>query len=430
MRKILPTKYHLVNVATGREFEDKGWTLQDPLGGSPSLVRAVYDEKRFIPDPNQEGIYRYHHWLPVKRALKNAAGPVTYQSKALAKELGLDNLFITFTGYNPEIGAEVQTCSFKATEAYSVCARLPRRSNKVLVVQSAGNTARAFAQVCSDNRIPLVICIPYDNIGAMWFPKKLHSCVKIIASPKGSDYFDAIALGDKLCLSERYLAEGGAKNVARRDGMGTTLLSAVETIGELPDSYFQAVGSGTGAIAVWENNLRLIADGRFGKKKVRIHASQNAPFTLMTDSWAKRSRELVPMTPDESRRKAAEVDAKVLTNRKPPYSLAGGLFDALSDTDGRMYNITNEDLNFWQRRFEALEGYDIYSAAAVAVASLAEAVRTGAVRKDEIIMLNVTGGGEERAKSGGYFRPMPQLVLSPDSPEDQIISQVDLLFGI
>ena len=217
MRKIQPTKYHLTNVATGREFEDKGWTLQDPMGGAPSLVRAVYDEKQFVPDPNMEGIYRYHHWLPIKRALKNASGPVTYQSKALAKELGLENLFITFTGYNPEIGAEVQTCSFKATEAYSVCARLPRKSNKVLVVQSAGNTARAFAQVCSDNWIPLVICIPYDNVSAMWFPRKLHSCVKIIASPKGSDYFDAIALGDKLCLSERYLAEGGAKNVARRD---------------------------------------------------------------------------------------------------------------------------------------------------------------------------------------------------------------------
>ena len=95
-----------------------------------------------------------------------------------------------------------------------------------------------------------------------------------------------------------------------------------------------------------------------------------------------------------------------------------------------MYKISNEDLNFWQRRFEALEGYDIYSAAAVAVASLAEAVKTGAVRKDEVIMLNVTGGGEEKAKSGGYFRPMPQLVLSPDAPEDQIIRQVDLLFGL
>ena len=259
--------------------------------------------------------------------------------------------------------------------------------------------------------------------------KKLRPCVKIIATPAGSDYFDAIALGEKLCLSERYLAEGGAKNVARRDGMGTTLLSAVETIGQLPDAYFQAVGSGTGTIAVWENNLRLIRDGRFGDKKIRLYPSVNAPFTLMYDSWKEHSRALVPITPEESRLKVAEIDAKVLSNRKPPYSLAGGLYDALVDSKGDMYKVTNEELLFWARRFQALEGVDIYSAAAVAVASLDQAVKAGDVKKDEIIMLNVTGGGEEMAKSHGYYMAMPDLVLSPALTEDEIIAQVDHLFG-
>ena len=417
-----------MNVADGRVFKDKGWTLADPESASPSLVRAVYNEKRFTPREDLEGIYRYASWLPIRRILKNAQGPVTYQSKGLARELGLKNIFITFTGYAPEIGAEVATCSFKATEAYSVCARLPKKTDRILVVQSAGNTARAFAQVCSDNNIPIVICIPRDNIDALWFHKRLRPCVKIISSPRGSDYFDAIQLGDKLCRSERFLAEGGAKNVARRDGMGTTLLSAVETIGELPDAYFQAVGSGTGTIAVWENNLRLIDDGRFGKKKTRLYAAQNAPFTLMYDSWKAHQRALVPMTAEEGRLKAAEIDAKVLSNRKPPYSLAGGLFDALEDSRGDMYKVTNEEINFWKRKFNALEHIDIYSAAACAVASLAMAVKDGSVKKNEIVMLNCTGGGEESAKAGGYFMAVPDLVLSPDLPEDQIIDQVSRLF--
>ena len=428
MKIIKPTQYKLQNVASGRIFEDKGWTLADPAGEQPSLVRALYETKEFEP-LDRNDLYRYANWLPVKRALKGADGPVTYKSEGLAKEFGLKNLYITFTGWFPEKGALVPTCSFKATEAYSVCARLPRKTDRILVVQSAGNTARAFAQVCSDNNIPLVICIPKDNVSALWFMKKLRPCVKIIATPSGSDYFDAIALGDKLCMAERYLAEGGAKNVARRDGMGTTLLSAVETIGQLPDAYFQAVGSGTGTIAVWENNLRLIRDGRFGSKKIRLYPSVNAPFTLMYDSWKAHSRALVPITPEESRRKVAEIDAKVLSNRKPPYSIAGGLFDALEDSKGDMYKVTNEELLFWARKFKALEGVDIYSAAAVAVASLDQAVKAGDVKKDEIIMLNITGGGEEKAKSHGYYMAMPDLVLSPDLPEDEIIAQVDHLFG-
>ncbi len=428
MEQLKPTRYQLENVATGRTFEDKGWSLTDPAGEKPSLVRAVYETKEFEP-LERDDMYRYAKWLPVKRALKGAYGPVTWKSEALARELGLDKLYITFTGWFPERGAKVATCSFKATEAYSVCARLPRKTDKILVVQSAGNTARAFAQVCSDNNIPLVICIPKDNVDALWFMKKLRPCVKILATPSGTDYFDAISLGEKLCMAERYLAEGGAKNVARRDGMGTTLLSAVETIGQLPDAYFQAVGSGTGTIAVWENNLRLIADGRYGSKKIRLYPSVNAPFTLMYDSWKAGSRALVPITPEESRKKVAEINAKVLSNRKPPYSLSGGLFDALSDSHGDMYKVTNEDLLFWQRRFHALEGVDIHPAAAVATASLYQAVKAGDVRKDEIIMLNVTGGGEEKAKSHGYYMAMPDLVLSPALTEDEIISQVDHLFG-
>ena len=361
--------------------------------------------------------------------MNGSCPPITYKSKALAEELGLNNLYITFSGYFPEIGAKMETCSFKETEAYSVCARLPENNDRILVVASAGNTARAFAKVCSDNNIPLVISIPEDNISALWFKKPLNDCVKIIASPKGSDYFDAIALSDKVCSSPRFMAEGGAKNVARRDGMGTTLLSAVEVTGRIPDAYFQAIGSGTGTIAAWENNLRLIEDGRYGSHKMRLYPSQNDPFTIMYDSWCKHSRELVPMSPEEARQAAAIIDAKVLSNRKPPYSLAGGLFEAMEDAGGEMFKVTNEELHKWQDKFLELEGIDIHNAAAVAVASLAQAVSNGTVGKDEMIMLNITGGGEERAKAeGGIIYAEPHLVMDPETPADEVAAKVESLF--
>ena len=423
------TRYNLMNVADGHEFEDKGWTLADPQAESPSLVRAVYENRRFTPREDLDGLYRYADWLPVKRTLKGSCAPVTYKSEALAAELGLSNLYITFSGWWPEKGARMRTCSFKETEAYSVCGRLDPANERILVVASAGNTARAFAKVCSDNRIPLLISIPEDNMDALWFSEPLNDCVKIIASPKGSDYFDAIALSDKVCADPAFMAEGGAKNAARRDGMGTTLLSAVEKTGRIPDAYFQAVGSGTGTIAVWENNLRLIGDGRWGSHKMRLYPSQNDPFTIMYDSWKLHSRKLVEMTPDQARKAAADIDAKVLSNRKPPYSLAGGLFDAMEDAGGDMFKVTNDQLRFWKKRFQELEGIDIHDAPAVAVASLAQAVREGAVKKDEMIMLNITGGGEELARSGQkvvYARP--QLILDPDLPAEEIIAAVKQLF--
>ena len=424
-----PTSYNLLCIATGRRFEDKGWTLADSDCSCPSLIRAEYENKQYNPRTDLEGFYRYADWLPVRRTLKGSCAPVTYKSKALAEELGLENLYITFSGYYPKIGANMMTCSFKETEAYSVCARLPEGNDKVLVVASAGNTARAFAKVCSDNNIPLLLSIPEDNISALWFDKPLNECVKIIASPKGSDYFDAIALSDTVCRSEMFMAEGGAKNVARRDGMGTTLLSAVEVIGRIPNAYFQAIGSGTGTIAAWENNLRLIEDGRYGTHKMKLYPSQNSPFTIMYDSWKIHSRNLVPMTPEEARNAAAIIDAKVLSNRKPPYSLAGGLFDALEDAGGDIFKVDNEHLHIWKEKFLQLEGIDIHNAAAVAVASLVQAVENGTVAKEDVIMLNITGGGEELAKSEKeIFQAVPHLVLDPSLPEETIISEVEKLF--
>ena len=388
-------KYQLMNVADGRIFEDKGWILDDPEGKTPSLVRALFEQKQLHVGDDRLGLYKFADWMPIHRVLENPSCPITYKSEKLAKKLGLNNLYITFSGWWPERGARMTTCSFKETEAYSVCARLnDGQKDQVLVVASAGNTARAFAKVCSDNNIPLLLCVPQDNIKALWFDKPLNPCVKLFTTASGSDYFDAIQLSNFVCELPGFLAEGGAKNIARRDGMSTTMMSAVTTIGRIPDFYFQAVGSGTGAIAAWEANLRFIEDGRFGQNKARLFVSQNKPFVPMFDAWRQDSRALLPYDAEQARRDAAKICAPVLSNRKPPYSLAGGLYDALKDTDGDILAVSNDEAQAAKALFLETEGRDIYSAAAVALASLVQAINNK-VKPDDVVMLNITGGGEK-----------------------------------
>ena len=397
----IPTKYQLQTVATGRIFSDEGWTLDDKLCDKPSMVRPVYEKKQLtIREGKDLGLYRYADWLPIKTMLQNPSEPITYKSEGLAKKLGLNNLYITFNGWWPERGARMTTCSFKEMEAYSVCARLGEDlKDKVLVVASAGNTARAFAKVCSDNGIKLLLCVPQDNIKALWFDAPLNDCVKLITTESGSDYFDAINLSNVVCELGGYLPEGGAKNIARRDGMSTTMMSATTFIGRIPDFYFQAVGSGTGAIAAWEANLRFIGDGRFGTNKARLMVSQNKPFVPMYDAWRADSRPMLPYDADQARKDAAEICAPVLSNRKPPYGLAGGLYDALKDTNGDILAVSNDEANAAKALFEETEGIDIYHAAAVATASLQQAIEQGTVKPDNVVMLNITGGGEKRFRA-------------------------------
>lgn len=418
----IPTKYQVQCVADGRVCEDSGWMLDFPNSEKPSLIRAIYEKRQLEVKEENEGLYCFADWMPLKKLLKGASCPVTYKSDKLANKLGLKNLYITFNGYYPAIGAKMRTCSFKETEAYSVCARLDDKlREQVMVVSSAGNTARAFAQVCSDNNIKLLLTVPEDNIDALWFEKPLNPCVKLLCTESGSDYFDAINLGNIVCEMDGFFAEGGAKNIARRDGMSTTMMSAVTFIGRIPDFYFQAVGSGTGAIAAWEANLRFIEDGRFGTNKAKICVSQNKPFTPMYDAWKAHSRAMLPYDAEQARKDAAEICAKVLSNRKPPYSLAGGLFDALEDSNGDMFAVSNQEAQKACDMFKELEGVDIYHAAGVATASLMQAVENKQVKADDVVMLNITGGGEALfKKEHDVWYLKPDYVFKVDASKEEI----------
>lgn len=425
-----PTEYKLMSVDSAKIFDDEGWTLDAPNESKPGLIRAVYAEKQFNKLKDELGIYKFANWLPVKQMLKGSFAPLSYKSKGLGKKLGLKNLYITFSGYWPEKGIEMSTCSFKETEAFSVCGRKNDHNGKVLVVASAGNTARAFARVCSDNNIPLLLCVPEDNLNALWFDRPINDNVKLIASKTGGDYFDAIHLSNVAVEHENFIPEGGAKNVARRDGMATTMLSAVDIIGEIPDYYFQAVGSGTGAIAAWEANLRFIEDGRFGNKKTKLMVSQNIPFHPIYDAWKANSRQMLSFDDNEARKQVEIMDAKVLSNRKPPYSLSGGLFDALKDSNGDVLLANNDEARKAAVVFEKAEGIDIHPAAAVATASLIKCVEENNIDKDAIIMLNITGGGEKKFKEEKeIFYLKPRHIFDLENKTSDVHSIIEKLFA-
>lgn len=411
-----PTNYILESVKTGKQFKDSGWLLTAPEETEPTLIRAKYEKPQINFKDNSWGLYKYADWLPIHKTLEGSSAPFTYKSTGLSNYLDLNNLYITFSGYWPKVNAMMRTCSFKETEAYSVCGRLPSKEKKVLVVASAGNTARAFARVCSDNHIPLLLSVPEDNIDALWFDQPINDNVRLIASRSGSDYFDAIYLSNLACQLDGFIAEGGAKNVARRDGMGTTVLSAVEEIGHIPDYYFQAVGSGTGAIAAWEANLRLIDDGRFGDHKMKLMVSQNEPFIPLYEAWKARSRDILPIDDNEARKQVETIIAKVLSNRKPPYGIHGGLFDALKDTKGEVLTATNDQAKEAADLFEKLEGIDLHPASGIATATLIKAVKENKLNKDATIMLNITGGGEKLFKQENklyYLKPSHVFDINP-----------------
>ncbi len=359
-----------------------------------ALLVTNYHDTRFA-ERGTDGIWRFN-WLPVHESQFAQPGPVVYRSEAdhLAGQLGLENLYIAFNGYWPEKGALLETCTFKEFEAAVVLQNARENGIEGLIVASAGNTARSFAHLSTVTNFPVVIVVPRMCLEEMWYLERPGTVLTLAVGD--GDYSDAIDVARKVALSRGYPFEGGVKNIAKRDGLGIVLLEAVSRIGKLPDHYFQAVGSGTGAIGIWEMAERFVRDGRYGTRPPMLHLGQNLPFAPMTRAWERRSRTLDPADLDPEL--ISHITTRVLSTRYPAYSVQGGIYDALVATNGRMYGIGNDAVYAALELFQNTEGIDVVPASGVAVASLHEAVLAGAVGRDETILLNITGGGEERLR--------------------------------
>jgi cysteate synthase len=98
--------------------------------------------------------------------------------------------------------------------------------------------------MCSENEIACLIVIPERALNRMLVADPLQSSVRIVCLGGSADYYDAITVADRISRVEGFFAEGGVKNVARRDGLGTTLLNAVEAMGQLPEYYFKRLEVG------------------------------------------------------------------------------------------------------------------------------------------------------------------------------------------
>jgi cysteate synthase len=412
-------KFKLKCLKCGKEY-DQQYRLT--CENDDSLLRADYFEKR-LELRKQPGMGRFHSWLPIQEELTTDAGPITYKSETLAGELGLSNLYIGFSGYWPEKGAFIKTCSFKELEAYPTMQLLKESGGKAIILASAGNTGRAFAHVSALTGTDVYIVVPDSGISQLWLPEEPTESVHLVGMSPGNDYTDAINLAGRVAKLPGLIPEGGARNVARRDGMGTVMLDAAVTIGKMPDHYFQAVGSGTGGISAWEASLRLKADGRFGQKLPKLQLAQNLPFVPMYNAWQAKRREIIPeFDMKDAKKQVEETYASVLTNRAPPYSVTGGLYDALVDTDGIMYAITREEALEAKALFESLEGIDILPPSAVAAASLLKAVEAGNVGRDETILLNIAGGGYNRLKEDYKLFPITPIAIAknPDVPLEDL----------
>lgn len=385
--------YELLCISCQARYDDDGLLLHCTRDHEPSLLRTEYTAAGPV---TEHGLFRHADRLPVARTFADVGGPVAFPAPRLGARVGVRRLWVSFSGYWPERGAVLPTATFKDLEAYTVLGRLPQ-APPTIVLASAGNTAAAFAWACTRSHIPCLLVVPASAQARLRFPGPLDPGVRLVVLGAPATYSDAIACADLLASLPGHHPEGGVRNVGRRDGLGAVMLAAAEAIGELPDRYVQAVGSGTGALGAHEMARRLAGDGG---RVPRLLLCQNSPFAPLWDAWQGQ-------VPTGS---AHDVLAPELTNANPPYAIRGGVRDALSDSRGDVSCADNAAGRAAAELFAEVEGIDVEPSVGIALATLADAVRAGLVSPHELVLLNVTGGGRARLeRDAGLFAASPWM---------------------
>ncbi|MEW5826176.1 MAG: cysteate synthase [Candidatus Bipolaricaulota bacterium] len=370
-----------------------------------ALPRSDYAERRFVVG-DREDLFRFSSWLPCASTVKTEVGPRVVKGRRLAAALGLDALWIAFNGYAPEWGALNPTGTFKDFEALPTLLHLREHGKEEIVLASAGNTARAFAHAATVLDMAAVLVVPEALTPLVWSPLPVSDSVRLV-SVRDADYAGSIALAGAIADRWGLASEGGARNVARRDGMATAMLEYARITGELPRHYVQAIGSGTGAIAAWEACLRLQGGGGFSGPLPRLHLAQNAPFAPIHEAWDQGQEISVPGDEREVLRTIDELAAPVLANRNPPYALVGGVRDALLETRGRTYAVDNAAIAEAQVLFEASEGVPVGPEGGAALAALRDAVGRGWIPRGDSVLLHVTGNGDAVLRRASRLWPVP-----------------------
>lgn len=371
-----------------REDADRLHTVCPACGG-PFFARYNLDREdlRGIPwdlgqrDPD---IWRYGEMLPVRSAryrvgLGEGMTPLI-PTPRLAREIGLDQLWVKDEGRNP-------TGSFKSRGMAVAVARAAELGVKAMCAPSAGNAGVALAAYAARHGLRSLIAFPVDIPGIYVRDSRSYGAEVITA---GSTIREAAAalrkhteekpgwneVFDLSTLREPYRLEG-------KKTMGYEI--AEQFPGSLPDVIVYPTGGGTGLIGIWKAILEMESLGWVNAGRPRMIAVQMKGCPPIVDGFRVGAERATPCDDAQTRCWGLRVPS--------PYA-DREILRVIRDSDGSAIAVSEEDLPAMTERAARLEGIDAAPEGAAALAALKPLLEAGTIRREErILVLNTAASG-------------------------------------
>ena len=289
------------------------------------------------------------------------------------------------------------TGSFKDRQAAIAVSALKEAGIKEAVVASTGNVAIAYSAYCARAGIKLWVfvtsSVPADKMREVAIYGS--EVIKVAGT-----YDQAKRVAAEFAKSKNIFLDRGIKSIAAKEAMKTLAFETAEQLGALlaggdptatnsashpwqaPDWYLQAISGGLGPIGVIKGFQELREIGLVDKMP-KLACFQSSGCAPMANSFHKglAIAENVDNPVTDITTLATGVPGQAYEILHELIGRFGGTIDAVSDADA-----------FDALRVVArMDGLSVEPATAVAFAGLFDMVRRGAIRPEEIVVLNCSG---------------------------------------
>jgi threonine synthase len=349
---------------------------------SAQWLEARYDFDAFKREilrglPNRpSNMWRYHDVLPLSAPsfsdLYPAGGTPLWLSQRFAPPLGLDSVYIKDERYGP-------TSSFKDRQAASAVAVMLENGIREAVIASTGNAAVAYAAACARAGIKLWVfmtsLVPQEKLREA----ALFGAEVIRVS---GNYDQTKQIASQFAQRRHLLYDRGATSIPARESMKTIAYEIVEQLGwQAPDWYLQAVSGGLGPLGVYQGFKELLNMGLIDKipKMAIIQAEGCAPMVEAFKAGKDIAEAVIPNT------------SIIILSTGDPGMAYTYLWQITQQHGGVMESVTDAEAFSAMRALAKSEGTAVEPAAAVAFAGLEKMIGNGAIKADELVVVNATG---------------------------------------
>jgi threonine synthase len=363
------------------------WSLTGTCPRCGGLVEVFYDLGRIrIGSPDRPPMERFRDLLPLRSdasIFDSGEGRTRcLHAREMGRALGLDALWVKVEADNP-------TKTVKDRQASVVIAALAELGVREFVNASTGNAATSMARVMSrfpdmtmhafvgDEFLDRVAHFDSPNVRLYWTPDE-----SFVGAGEASAWFAA---------QSSLVRDDGFFFFARREGLKTVYLeAALEVRGEI-EYYIQGVSSAIGVYAADRAARELQALGltRSLPRLVCVQESSCAPMARAFE----RGDETVDLADIVARPRGA---AKA-THRGDPRRVYPIIRRMVLASGGTMLAVDEAAIGRGRALAQETEGLEVCAASALTVAAAGELARSGRVKRDAVVLLNLTGA--DRASS-------------------------------